>query len=213
MDALHLPKLFETIIAHACQIVPELSHIDPKRVFVGVRKLAPRRLGQTVGLLHVKKRGLFCPAPKTIIVNEREIFYIVTLSARLVSHKHASVDALETVMHELWHIGPQCDGKIRVARHGKKFNETVRGLCNTYLNSGGTNICSIDHNAHVHIRHLRGHTLHERTTTLARLLPTIHTYTCPNGHLVTRPRRISRKSSCATCSKKFHPDFLLRPVL
>lgn len=201
MPAHHLPMLFETVVARACRIVPELSHVDPARLFVCVRKLPPTRLGQTVGLRYA---GLS--------VDGREVLYVVTFSARLLSSAFADRMALETVMHELWHVAEACDGTIRPARHGKRFDATVRTLCDAYLQNGGPSLPPIGREERVRVRRLRGRTVLERTTTLAKLIPATKRYACPAGHVVVRNRRLSRPSSCATCSPTFDRRFLLSPV-
>lgn len=240
MDAHHLPNIFSSIVATACRVVPDLAHVDPSRVLVCVRNLPPTRLGETLGLRQAKERRGHDPVFSTMTVGGREILYVVTFNVSLVSTAAPARQALETVMHELWHIAEECDGTIRPARHGKGFNATVAELHDAYLAVGGRPIPTFDAHARVRLRHLRGkgrpgvlsirrglsiaatvpkawkrawteEDVRERTTTLSKLLPPSFSYVCPLGHEVVRFRKLLKASSCAMCSKTFDRRFLLSP--
>lgn len=241
MDAHHLPNIFSSIVATACRVVPGLSHVDASKILVCVRKLPPTRLGETLGLRQAKARRGHDPVFSTMSVNGREILYVITFNVSLVSTSAPPRQALETVMHELWHVAEECDGTIRPVRHGKTFNAVVANLHDAYQSVGGRLVPTFEDHARVRLRHLAGRgrpgvlsvrrglspmstipkawksewtedDVRERTTTLARLLPQAFLYVCPRGHSVIRHRKLSKPSSCATCSKTFDRRFLLAPA-
>lgn len=240
MDAHHLPNIFSSIVATVCRVVPDLAHVDPSKVLVCVRKLPPTRLGETLGLRQAKARRGHDPVFSTMTVGGREILYVITFNVSLVSTTAPARQALETVMHELWHIAAECDGTIRPARHGKGFNATVAELHDVYLSVGGRPVPAFEPHARVRLRHLRGKgrpgvlsvrrglstfatvpkawkqawtedDVRERTAVLSKLLPPSFSYVCPLGHEVVRFRKLSKASSCAACSKTFDRRFLLSP--
>lgn len=208
-DAVHLPNLFETAIRQACAVVPQLAHVDPGKILVLAHKLPPTRLGQTIG---------FRQQRRAVRAEGYDALYAIGFSARLVAHGAAGEhDALDTVMHELWHVAEACDGTIRPMRHGATFDAIVRTMRRAYLKKGGEPLPVFAHDARVLVRQMErrarfgmGLAVRERTTTLARLIPTMVEYVCPNGHVTARHRRLSRKSSCAQCSRTFDIRFLLK---
>lgn len=105
-----------------CSRLPELSHIDMSTVAVSFSQarrnvshgfqasLTPLRFegGATTG--RRKGRQFRCQ----IVRDEsgRELLYILSFYLpRFLNH--AFEEKLSTVVHELWHIGPQCDGDLR----------------------------------------------------------------------------------------------------
>ncbi len=211
MDAVHAPNLFETAIRRACALVPDLAHVDPNRILVLSHKLAPTRLGETIGLRESQRAA----------IGGRDVFYVMRFHARLLCDGSAGPhDPLDTVMHELWHVGEACDGSIRPMRHGSTFDAIVRTLRRQYLKNGGEPLPQLSPSARVRIRHFASHRLvrgwneshlRERTTTLSKLIPSVVRYACPLGHVVIRHRRLTRPSSCSVCSKTFDRRFLLSP--
>lgn len=237
MDAHHLPNIFASVVATACRVVPRLSHVDPSRILVCVRKLPPTRLGETLGLRQAKVRRGHDPLFSTMTVGGREILYVITFNVSLVSTEAPARQALETVMHELWHLAEECDGTIRPARHGKGFDASVAALHDDYMSVGGRPIPTLDDHARVRLRHLRGKgrpgvlsvrrgfsamvpkawkqswsddDVRERTAVLSKLLPASFRYVCPFAHETVRHRKITRPSSCAICSPTFDPRALLK---
>ncbi len=237
-DPHHLPNIFSSIVSTACRVVPALSHVDPSKILVCVRKLPPTRLGETLGLREAKERRGHDPIFSKMTVGGREILYVITFNVSLVSAAAPARQALETVMHELWHIAEECDGTIRPARHGKAFNATVAALHDAYQSVGGRPVPTFEPHTRVRLRHLRGKgrpgilsvrrdrslaaavpkawkqtwtedDVRERTTTLSRLLPMTFLYVCPLGHEIVRFRKLSKASSCAVCSPTFDRRFLL----
>lgn len=227
MDAVHLPNVFETAIRRACAVVPQFAHVDPARILVLAYKLPPTRLGQTIG---------FRQQRRAVRAQGYDALYAIGFSASLVAAGSGSPHevlakwgdsahgkefvALDTVLHELWHVAPACDGTIRPMRHGKTFDAIVRTLRRTYLKNGGEPLPVLAQDARVLIRRMDRRArlgaqlgVHERVTTLARLVPTVIEYACPFGHVTARHRRLSRPSSCAQCCPKFDTRYLLCPVV
>jgi predicted metallopeptidase len=111
--------------ALCCQIVaqlPELAHIDMQRVLVcccrsrksgtfGVyATLTPLRFagGQTIQ----RRRGRLWTIQKVVDESGREMLYL--LSFYLPRFQDLPLEEkLTTIVHELWHIGPRCDGDLR----------------------------------------------------------------------------------------------------
>lgn len=208
MEAVHLPNIFETVIRQACAVVPQLAHVDPARILVLAHRLPPTRLGQTIG---------FRQQRRAVRAEGSDALYAIGFSARLVARGAGEHDALDTVMHELWHVAPACDGTIRPMRHGVTFDAIVRTMRRAYVKKGGEPLPTLTHDARVLIRHMDRRArlgaelgVHERVTTLARLVPTMVEYACPFGHVTARHRRLSRPSSCAQCCSKFDARFLLK---
>ena len=217
MDAHHLPNIFSSIVATACRVVPDLAHVDPSTILVCVRKLPPTRLGETLGLRQASRRQRRAVAFPAMVVDGREILYVITFNVSLVSTITPPRQALETVMHELWHLAEECDGTIRPVRHGKGFDASVAVLHDAYVSVGGRPVPTFEAHARVRLRHLAGRSrrrtdvpLRERTAILSKLLPTTIAYTCPRGHEAIRHRRLSKPSSCAICSPTFDPRYLLK---
>lgn len=210
MEAVHLPNLFEVAIRQACLVVPQLAHVDPSKILVLAHKLPPTRLGQTIG---------FRQQRRAVRAEGYDALYAIGFSARLLARGVGEHDALDTVMHELWHVAQECDGTIRPMRHGATFDAIVRTMRRAFLKKGGEPLPALSHDARVLIRQMErrarfgaGLRVYERTTTLGRLVPAVIEYVCPNGHVTARHRRLSRASSCAQCCGVFDARYLLRPV-
>lgn len=216
MEAIHLSSVFESAVRRACEIVPRLAHVDPKTILVFAHKLPPTRLGQTIGFRQQRRE---------LRVKGSDALYAIAFSAQLVAEGTPGIRgkypvlnelALDTVMHELWHVAEACDGTIRPMRHGATFNAIVRTMRRAYLKNGGEPLPSFAHDARVLIRQMDRRPrfgdelgVSERTTTLGRLVPSTIEYVCPNGHMTSRHRRIIRDSSCAQCATRFDRRFLL----
>jgi len=211
MDVVDLPNLFEETARRACLMVPRLAHVDPAKILVLAHRLPHRRLGQTVG---------FRAQRRLVRAVGSDALYAMSFSARLVAlgsvREH---DALDTVMHELWHVAEACDGTIRPMRHGVTFDAIVRTMRRAYLRAGGEPLPELAHDVRVRVRQMGlradasgAFDVRERITALGKLVPVTIEYVCPFGHVVVRSRRLARPSSCASCSKRFDPRFLLQPL-
>ena len=148
-------------------------------------------------------------------IDGREVLYVMTFSAGLLAEGTGRPhDPLDTVMHELWHVHPACDGTIRPMRHGATFDAIVRTLRRQYLRNGGEALPALPQETRVRLRHFKNRrrldALCERTVLLAKLVPRAVTYVCPAGHVVVRGRRLARPSSCSVCSPRFDPRNLLK---
>lgn len=208
MPVYSLSEIFEDAVRRACGLVPQLSHVDPSRVIVLAHRLPPTRLGQTIGFRHGRR---------PLRAEGTDALYAVSFSARLLAAQGGTRehDALDTVMHELWHLAEACDGTIRPMRHGRTFDAIVRTMRRAYLRAGGEPLPTLSRDARVVARYLGrregdAFPIRERVTTLARLVPATREYVCPFGHVVVRHRAIGKPSSCARCSPVFDRRYLLR---
>lgn len=138
--------LYTALVARAIgdmtRTVPELGHIDPcvVAVLAAPRAGAARsgNLAQCCALCEPEIESLnywYRPGSRQVVrvtpwfrrVNTRVEFggramrYIVLLRLpRMLSH-----EPVETIVHELLHIGPRCDGRLRRMRHGRRFDAAV----------------------------------------------------------------------------------------
>ncbi|MBI1784480.1 hypothetical protein HYR69_04990 [Candidatus Sumerlaeota bacterium] len=138
------------IIRDAARILPQFSHLDPARIAVAATTRWAGGLGG--GLAHCA--GLRGPSDplfsiwvrrrtRTIIqvspwyrrlsaeirAEETRCHYLISLHLpRLLHH-----NPLETLIHELFHIGESFDGSLRKMRHGKNFDRRVLRLMEEYL--------------------------------------------------------------------------------
>lgn len=243
--SVELATHFESVISQAPELLPELAHIVPSRILVLVHKMAAARQGQTMGLRQARGGRVYEAVFPEVRHEGREVLYLVSFNPRIcVADAAVPCDPLETVMHELWHIAPACDGTIRRAKHGKKFNAIVKRLAQTFRERGGRDLPTLTPDATVALRNWKTREepsiayvrrfprvsleralararwqrawseadLRERITALQRLVPRTYRYVCPMGHVLECHVRFRKVRSCATCSKRFDPRFLLRPV-
>lgn len=112
----------ERLCRDMCDRVPDLQHIEMSRVAVGYRQarqrvthglqasLTPLRFegGAEVGL--VRRRRYACP--RVIDRHGRECLYVLNFYLPRF-FDHPLEERLTTVVHELWHIGPEMDGDLR----------------------------------------------------------------------------------------------------
>lgn len=135
---IHLPQYFEGLIRDICDITPDLQHIDAEKVLVLVDRMSARRCGENMGLRHARRGKVYEPIYPTVYVGGRDIRYVIRLNPHIcLPGFFEDSDPLETVMHELWHIGTKCDGTMRRMSHGKKYNAIVKGFVDQYKKFGG----------------------------------------------------------------------------
>jgi len=134
---------------------PELSHIDVDRLlFTFSRSRRPGRGGLLAritplrgeaGSRHLERcRGRYLETWEIPALhhNGREILYLVTLLMPRFLHLEPR-ERLTTILHELWHISPACDGDIRRFpgrryAHGAKshgFHDQVEALSDRFLST------------------------------------------------------------------------------
>jgi hypothetical protein len=102
--------------------LPELGHIDLDRVLIGYRQtrksvrhglqasMTPLRFAG--GSLFMVRRGRKWTVQRFYDASGREMLYILTFYLpRFLDHGFR--EKLTTVLHELWHIGPEFDGDLR----------------------------------------------------------------------------------------------------
>lgn len=108
--------------------VPELSHIDMERVAIGFcqarneaphglqASLTPLRFEGGVGIKRMKGRRFACQ--RLLDGSGRDYLYLLQVYLPRFQN-HSLEEKLTTLVHELWHIGPEMDGDLR--RLGGRF--------------------------------------------------------------------------------------------
>ncbi|TWT96676.1 hypothetical protein Pla108_24500 [Botrimarina colliarenosi] len=112
----------ERLCRDLCARIDELSHIDMSRVAVGYRQarrrvthglqasLTPLRFEGGAEWGMIRRRRYACP--RVVDRYGRECLYLLNFYLpRFFDHPFE--ERLTTVVHELWHIGPQMDGDLR----------------------------------------------------------------------------------------------------
>lgn len=132
-----------------CRRLEELSHIRMEKVLVSVTtnrarsrhglmaRLTPMRFES--GSMLTRRRGRLFGIER-YFVNGREVLYILTLVLPRLLHRTFE-DRLATIIHELYHIGPNFDGDLRrfpgrcaFHSHSKiEYDRCVAGLLDRYL--------------------------------------------------------------------------------
>jgi len=146
---LHMRRLCQDMVAR----VDWLRHIDIARVdvsFSQARKatshgmyasLTPMRFAG--GQMHSIRRGQKWGVQRLCGADGREMLYILSFYLpRFLDLKFR--EKLDTVMHELWHIGPRFDGDVRrfggrFFAHGssqEQYDDHVERLVDAWLASG-----------------------------------------------------------------------------
>lgn len=142
----------ERLCGDLCTRVDALRHIDMRQVAVGYRQtrqrvthglqasLTPLRFegGAETGL--IRRRRYACP--HVLDRHGRECLYILNFYLPRF-FDHPLEERLTTVVHELWHIGPDMDGDLRrhegrCYAHGpsqKGFDEHAAGLARQWLSA------------------------------------------------------------------------------
>jgi hypothetical protein len=168
-----LPHLFERTITQACTLVPELRHVTPDSILVLVDRLPPRRQGQTVGLRNARGGRAYEAVFPRVTFGGRDIRYLMAFHPRIcVADSGFPCDPIATVIHELWHIAPTCDGTIRRARHGRRFNAIVQRLSERYRTAGGEELPTMSREQSVLLRRWR--TDDEPSIAYVRRSPFVH---------------------------------------
>jgi hypothetical protein len=130
--------------------VAALRHIDMSRVDVCFRQtraagsfgmfasLTPLRFAG--GAQHTFRRGRRWGMPRVVDAEGRELLYILSFYLpRFLDLDFR--EKLDTIVHELWHIGPSCDGDLRrhngrCFAHGhsqKAYDEHAASLVDAWL--------------------------------------------------------------------------------
>jgi hypothetical protein len=157
MTTLNLTGSIERLIIDIVARIPELRHIDPKRILVCVAstrsggvhgtyaKIHPLRFADGSCTMEVR-RGMKKARYKMPVVTHKgvDILYIVYfLVPRFLNLSLR--EKLITIVHELYHISPEFNGDIRRFpgknyAHGssrKKYNDRMAQLVDGYLLEAG----------------------------------------------------------------------------
>lgn len=140
-------------IQDMAKTVPALRHLRPEYILVVAARRVSKgqhgNLAQCHSLMeketrdlaywyHRRTRKVVKVTPWTITRNtavyhnNQPMRYVILLRLpRLLSHS-----PLETLAHELIHVGPACDGKMREMRHGKSFNRVVEEVARVWKARG-----------------------------------------------------------------------------
>jgi predicted metallopeptidase len=142
----HIRRLCEDMVSRA----DSLRHIDMERVAISFSQtrsatktgifasLTPLRFAG--GAAHTVRRGRKWEIQKVIDVNGRSMLYLLNFYLpRFLDLGFR--EKLETVVHELWHVSPRCDGDLRrfgqrKYAHGaslKKYDAHVKMLVEEWL--------------------------------------------------------------------------------
>jgi len=146
-------RLVEDCVADMTATLPELSHLRPNEIAVAAAgRWAGRRWGNLaacVGLAEAPEPTFaIWVKPRTRRVVEVSRWYrrrspavefrghtarylILLRLPRMLEH-----DPLETLLHELFHVGENFDGRLRPLRHGRLFDAQVGGLRRRWLRGG-----------------------------------------------------------------------------
>jgi hypothetical protein len=155
-EPLDLSSACARLCQDLCRRLPELAHVDNGCLLfclsrsrtaglAGVyARIAPLRFADGQGSCSRRRgryRETYCMPP--LHHQGREILYLIYLLVpRFLRLSFAQ--KLSTIIHELYHISPACDGDIRRLpgrnfAHGssrRRFNERIEGLATAYLASG-----------------------------------------------------------------------------
>ena len=132
-------EYIERLCADMCAKIPELKHIDVSRIAfsIGNARAGKKavRLASMVGLApkldsFAYKCGL---RPQDVITPHGTIAkYMMRIYPRF--HFLPIVEKLDTLVHELYHIGVNFDGQLRASgNHFKGFDDDVGSLVITYV--------------------------------------------------------------------------------
>lgn len=142
----HMRSLCEDLVAR----LPELSHIDPRRVaisFSQTRRASAYGLYATLrplrfagGSTETIRRGRRWLLQRLVDAQGREILYIVSFYLPRFFNLPFR-EKLCTVLHELWHISPRFDGDLRRFRgrcyahtgSRKRYDASMERLVEKYL--------------------------------------------------------------------------------
>jgi predicted metallopeptidase len=149
---LNYTDLANQIVLDLTRTVREFGHIDPERILPVANARCTGR--QTGNLAHccslrndlsptfsiwtnngsrriVAVSQWFRAVVPRVRIGGRPMLYMIQLRLPRI----LLTNPLETIVHELYHIGEQFDGHMRPVRHGEFFDSEVHRLMNQYLRS------------------------------------------------------------------------------
>lgn len=141
--------LMRALLADIARRCPPLSHIDSDRLLVGVLQARSGRSGGLQarvtplrcrdGKLRRVRRGVVYQVQRYLIAGHEYLYLMAFCLPRFLDRDFD--DKLITLFHELYHIGPNCDGDLR-RHHGrcsvhsrskKKYDTHMAHLAREYL--------------------------------------------------------------------------------
>lgn len=150
-------KAIKAVIRDLVRYVPELEHVRPGSILVSFAKARQRTHHGTYakvvplrfegGRFYERRGGEIRSTPRWTF-RDREYLYILYVYMPRF-HDACFREKLETLVHELWHISPACDGDLRrfegrTHYHGdscRDFDDEIRPLVDAYLKVRGDAAC------------------------------------------------------------------------
>jgi hypothetical protein len=140
------------VVRDAVRRVPGLAHVDPDRVAVlAAARHADGRTGNLANCYGLRDRArptfsIWTRGPSRQVVAVSQWFQSVTPRVRMHGQPMAYIiqlrlprlllsNPIDTLFHELYHIGTDCDGRMRPTRHGAFFDAEVLRLARQWLAS------------------------------------------------------------------------------
>lgn len=142
--------LIHDVVRDMAEHLRDFAHLDPDRIGVLAAARCSRHttgnLALCIGLVEdaapgfsvwVRSRtpqveavsGWFRRAAPVVRLGGHEMDYLILLRLpRMLEH-----NPLETLVHELYHIAPRFDRRLRNTRHGPHFDREVRRIARTWL--------------------------------------------------------------------------------
>jgi hypothetical protein len=151
-----LSELFDRLCRDVCRRVPDLAHIDPDRILFALsRSRADGRHGIQARILPLRfpggrqdttrRRGRYQESWRLpgLSHDGREILYLIQFMVPRFLHLSRR-EKLGTLIHELHHVSPACDGDLRRFpgrnfAHGqsrKAFQRQIDRFLDVYLAAG-----------------------------------------------------------------------------
>lgn len=147
--SISIERLIEDICIHS----PSLKHIKPKHIIVScvtsdrkgkygtLAELYPMKYDNAhYSMRDVKQKNIYIYRTPKLEIKRREILYILFLKMPRFGNLSYR-EKLETLFHELYHIHPKGDGRLRIIHprytfHGpslKKYDHVISKLVDDYL--------------------------------------------------------------------------------
>ncbi len=131
--------------------LPEFAHINMERVYVATKKTRKRSnygMQANIQALRFQDGSPYCSKKgytwywPDVYLNDKQLYYIINVFLPRF-HNHSFHYKIQTLIHELYHISPFCNGDIRTfgkkrSAHGhskKKFHLHMSEITDRYLST------------------------------------------------------------------------------